>query len=851
MKRALKLIAPLLILVAAVVLPVAAQDSVPNAVIKASDSVVRVFSDYEDGWVSGTGFVISNNSYETLIATNNHVLENDPISISIWTEEAGDLTDVSIVCTSPAQDLCILKLAGSYKFKALNVNTKAAKGDKVYAVGFPGAADYLSDELAHTSTDTTITDGIISAARTLTLENGSAPIALYQISTPINHGNSGGPLLDTKGNVVGINTYGIQDAEGVNGAIAVSELIILASTYGITLSQRSFPIWLVLVAVLAALAAFGVVLLLVKQRKKKKQKKNKSTGESLRTYIARFPNGLQPEQAVFLLMPLAVQLRNMHENGVPHLQISPDTISVAENKAVLEEPTADESKRYITGFAAPEIYKGQSKGQSSDVYSFCAVLYYAVSGQVPPNALSRQDDALEALTDEAFQSVVLKGMAMDADARYPSMRDLILAMSPYNTLRVLPDVQSAQSPVETKKQSANTQKKSRWKPWRIVACCILTVVVLLTAAYWGSYSYAARAADNGDFGTAEKYLLLPSVTALHDPLLIDYVNAGLVFSRQDYQRAESLFSNLSGYRDSQRLAKLSRYYSGIMLFNRGELESAYAIFSDLAVDEYEDSVMMMNECRYYQGIQYYNNGDYDNAIPIFSELSENGHTDAYVYCLKAGINKAINQINRTNGSINSILVKARIQIDELTKIDSTEAARLKGLLDEEMYKKALKFYNSKEYGSASAFFYGIKGYKDADKFVALSNLANHKITDEYYNKAIQNLQFANTKEVLVSYNSIAKKFLAGTWRSKDNRYYFTMGTNSSSYNLPSENLSNSFYNISDGVYSLVREDGLISYYLHKEDGKNIKKLFKFVVLTEDSMNVFCYKTGKTYRMYRQ
>mgnify|MGYP003319775754 CR=1 FL=1 len=95
---------------------------------------------------------------------------------------------------------------------------------------------------------------------------------------------------------------------------------------------------------------------------------------SLGEYMATHPDGIGTYDAVSMLLPVALQLRDLHNNGSTHLQVSPNTITVGTNGANLADATSAESDRYASGFAAPEIYKGASAGNLSDIYSFCAVL---------------------------------------------------------------------------------------------------------------------------------------------------------------------------------------------------------------------------------------------------------------------------------------------------------------------------------------------------------------------------------------------------------------------------------------------------------------------------------------------
>lgn len=99
MKRLLRSVPVLFLVLALVCGSVLAAGSVPAPVLKSARSVVRVFSEYKNGWATGSGFVISNTKSETLIATNFHVVDDSPVAVYIWTEGNNDLTPVTIAAS--------------------------------------------------------------------------------------------------------------------------------------------------------------------------------------------------------------------------------------------------------------------------------------------------------------------------------------------------------------------------------------------------------------------------------------------------------------------------------------------------------------------------------------------------------------------------------------------------------------------------------------------------------------------------------------------------------------------------------------------------------------------------------
>ena len=247
-------------------------DSVPQEVLTGAESVVRIAAEFEDEYFAGSGFVIAKDSEGVYVATNWHVVEGEPESIYIWVGE-NETMDAEIYARSVQRDLCILKLPKSLQMDILTLSDSAQKGDAVYAVGFPGAADYLSDTEAHTAEEATITDGIISAVRQATIVEDGDTVALLQVSAAINSGNSGGPLFNTDGAVVGINTYSIYDSQGVFGAIAIDELIDLMEDHGLTpmveVRTNMTDIYVLLAGAVILVIALLAVICAARRRKRK------------------------------------------------------------------------------------------------------------------------------------------------------------------------------------------------------------------------------------------------------------------------------------------------------------------------------------------------------------------------------------------------------------------------------------------------------------------------------------------------------------------------------------------------------------------------------------------------------
>jgi S1-C subfamily serine protease len=145
------------------------------------------------------------------IVTNNHVIEGAQGLRVVLPD--GRTFDARLIGRDPQTDLAVVKIEGqNLPVVPLAPRVNVAVGDWVVAIGnalgLPGGP--------------TVTAGVVGAlGRTLTEPNGVALEDMIQTDAAINPGNSGGPLLNLAGEIVGINTAGIQGAEGLGFAVSV------------------------------------------------------------------------------------------------------------------------------------------------------------------------------------------------------------------------------------------------------------------------------------------------------------------------------------------------------------------------------------------------------------------------------------------------------------------------------------------------------------------------------------------------------------------------------------------------------------------------------------------------------
>ena len=160
---------------------------------------------------TGSGFVVDRSGH---IVTNNHVIEGaDSIEITFSDESR---VPAEIVGTDPLNDLAILmpeSLPPGTMPVELSTTADLRVGQRAIAIGNPFGLEQ------------TLTTGVISAlGRPLQLAEDNYVFNVIQTDAAINPGNSGGPLLDSRGQVIGVNTAIRREAEGIGFAVPVDTL---------------------------------------------------------------------------------------------------------------------------------------------------------------------------------------------------------------------------------------------------------------------------------------------------------------------------------------------------------------------------------------------------------------------------------------------------------------------------------------------------------------------------------------------------------------------------------------------------------------------------------------------------
>jgi Trypsin-like peptidase domain/FHA domain len=250
------------------------------------ESTIRVLCIKGDEGRTGSGFVIGDGS---LMVTNQHVVacvqDGGKVGVILNADQG---TTGEVIWQSAAKDLAVLKLARRLDRPAVTFARSSTVNDanNVYVLGFPGAADNQQIVNERSQFEVKVSRGIISAKNITSAEN----VKLYQLDAALNPGNSGGPLFNENGQVIGINASksmtqvvtvqpnesgGVDPdltrvslGEGIGWAIQIDELLVELDRLNIsyTIGSTEMLPWFALAwqqnpMILILLAAIGVLSL--------------------------------------------------------------------------------------------------------------------------------------------------------------------------------------------------------------------------------------------------------------------------------------------------------------------------------------------------------------------------------------------------------------------------------------------------------------------------------------------------------------------------------------------------------------------------------------------------------------
>lgn len=828
-------------------------EGIPQAVLDARASVVyiEVYREQDGELIgAGSGFAIGEPGQPAAyIVTNDHVGGAEGTACTVF-YGAYDKAAATCCYTLPERDLCVLKLdepAEGLAPLALSADPPQA-GEKVYALGFPGSASDLFTRGDHTAEDVTMTDGIVSAVRKMTYVEGGPDIMALQINAALSAGNSGGPLVNEQGVVVGVNTFGSSTDLNMNGAVAVQELLdslegrgIAYRTYSARAGANTGGWWIAAIAaLLVALGAIAGLAFVVWRRRKANGVRPSHRDMPLADYLARSEPMSFP-MAVYLLGGVLQKAAAQEAAGkaLPQLGGQNLRVSAASGRAYLLSRPARQ-----VGTPTPEQLRGSATGGWTAVYQAGALLYHALSGKALPHPLNRYENdgetkrTLEQLPLDAAQRAALdKALQLKPAERYTTMGGFLQAME-------------IEQPLMPARMASPRQPKAR-RPInkrRLAGILGSSCIALALAGCVGFYAIkldqrnrAVACLQRYDFEEAADLLQrVPTFIKGDVAQLRTLAAAGMLLNQGEYEQALAQFERLGSFlvapelleQTQDRLAEQDYRYMmdevGAFI-QAGNLQQAkervdtFLYGSEAERDEEKPLVdaETVTLAQYDLACLYMQYGAYSQAISQFEALGDYADSQTQLQYALAGY--ATELMEKDN------LMNAYAVLKEYR--DVPELKTLWEAVIDGIYRKAVDYYNQGKATKALQYFAKTGDYKQSKKYVKILST-----TDVF--ELLPYLGDAGAEKLIYSPNMLMD-FLKGTWRGEG--YYFVMKSDGYiSYDLPWFDYGD-LYGIRDGTIYLYKQD----------DEDDFRDLFTIEIESRDVIRIYAHKNGKTYRMTRR
>lgn len=324
-----------------------------------------------------------------------------------------------------------------------------------------------------------------------------------------------------------------------------------------------------------------------------------------------------------------------------------------------------------------------------------------------------------------------------------------------------------------------------------------------------------------------------------------YNTAKAYFASGSYSDAYAIYNQLGNFMDSSEMAKECLYQIATGYLNAGEYDLAASQFAVSSLDGYKDTATMRLEVKYQHADYEQNAGRYGRAYNMFNELGDYKQSkDEVEATVLLWCADALGQ--DSNSEARTFIETVDKKTEFYPLVYNTVVLYLNGHADYTYWNESFGVHLE---NVLSMLDFLPESYQDCS---SLSNLINYIYAqdfdslfrdNEYLVRSYWHIPFVRD---MAQSDSAIYYFLEGYWATSGGSYYLNFyeqddGGTYCSYNLPrpSQPKGTKYYEIRSNIWIWT-----------DKDNKELKKVYRIEVVDYDVIQVYCYKNGKTYKLYR-
>ena len=384
---------------------------------------------------------------------------------------------------------------------------------------------------------------------------------------------------------------------------------------------------------------------------------------------------------------------------------------------------------------------------------------------------------------------------------------------------------------QSEEQEAKKQKRRKF----VLAAEILYLLLIALVFYvLIGRDHAVRQMDALDFqGAVATFSRVPLRDVLF-PGDSAYIDAGQLVVEHRYDEAVAAFDRLLTQPAAKAAIAETLYQKGVYSMTNGEYAAASLTFKGLG--DYRDAAEREREARMQSAVKLAADGSYDEAIRVLLQLEREKYepANAAIYQAYLTMADAYAKDGKYADAFEACLKGEQYGDISVQLAEYRDAA----------YQEAAELYADGDNVKSKRLFLKLQDYERSKDYLLLIKIrantyGNLYLTNEEMKRSKSLAEFEDGATVILEYNNTAIAFLEGSWIGL-NCYLTVDKEGYMDYNLP-------YFDYGD--YYVI-ENGIMQVYPEK-DVTAMKAFFRFTILSDNSIQVYAYKDGTTYTLFRE